>query len=577
MNNNKIFSKTDVLYLYNKDNLNQFMNKCLYSKYFVNAETYNKMFINQLLNPKTTMHMKYKEYLITMDVKEFIKKYYNMSNSFQKANLLAIINFELVKPSPNFLNMDSIYVIMQKNLKEKQFILNDYFKAIKKIKHDITTTTKNNYHFLNHYGDSFNNIFELKDSLINENSKQFNSRFYIDPQDKEDSIIFIENLIEYINDTTIQPRPKEQNEIFNNNNDNNNVERLVKITPSTRKSKKFKDKSKRIGAVSTLLKKLSSYENGYKGILRSNTHSKTISEKKGITPFEKECLEPKRKQSDVILMQRNSLFSSKLQRIILDSRNINKPLQINNSSNVTDRPLSKQKNSNQHFLSTKVFFGRLKQKQSRQMNQFIKQSLKTINVSPTTLTKSNTNASSLNRSNEFKTERSYEQYKNKVIPFSKCSHTLNYSTVTNYNNKHYKSKAFIQHCKTDRNNYKLKDISSNECSFNNEVIRSTIQQYYYQNVTPTQTISNKNNLTHRNFKSTLDNNRNSLYSSNNVHKINYTSQNSLNYFNTTSNLSSSVGINKDNKERYNSLNYCLSINKKRKIKNFALFLRKDIS
>lgn len=563
MNNTFLPKKTRCCNIIPKTKLK--LSKRLYTKYFSNITTYRKLFVTQLLTPSTLTHAKYKENLITFDTKEFLKKYYYINEAFQKVHLLSMVNFFLIKPSPNFLGMQAMYNLMQRNLNEKQRLLNIYLNIAKRIREDIVTD-QHDLHFLHKYSDSLSKIFETQKTIINDFSKQFKTDFYIDPHDNDgDSVLVIENLIKCINNAQ-RPMLVEKNQ----------QTQITSIKDKAIGNNSKRDRNVRVGAVSTLMKKCITNEDGFPVIQRTINHSKTKTEHKKVKLFEQhECmLLPKRKQSEIITKE-SALLNKKLKQIFIGTNSNNSRNSINiKSRNVGDDTTQQYKtmfntfhvsssdnnsflekrNNNKRFLKSKVFINRLKEKKHKQLTQhtLLMNPLLRTYINESSLKTSNNNHSVFTHSKECLTERSF---KNRTITNAEHTFHMNSTTCNKQSVKHK------QHIKGNSSGNKFRTISTYSYRCNSEH--------------PTKLVLSKGDNSSRMYLKTSIFHNETLINSTTCHKRhNLTSTNITNCFQTISHCSDNI---KDTKRTFQQSIGLNNHNNKRHVTNFAFFLRKDSS
>ena len=203
------------------------------SKYDFSTEAFYKLKITQILNRKSIPYAHYRERLIVIDIKEFLKQIYIKEEIPNKLNLIISINSFLFKEYPNYLALNDIYPILQLNMMQKQKLLND------------------NYHLLieqYRIKSQFSNGNKIIDSDLFDDSQSFDESKYYDPifyneqVDRSDSIGSIENFVKYIDN------------IEKGYNDNGNG--LLR-TPLLRSKK---SKQRRIGAMFSIIKKMTSFD-----------------------------------------------------------------------------------------------------------------------------------------------------------------------------------------------------------------------------------------------------------------------------------------------------------------------------
>ena len=203
------------------------------SKYDFSTEAFYKLKITQILNRKSIPSAHYRERLIVIDIKEFLKQIYIKEEIPNKLNLIISINSFLFKEYPNYLALNDIYPILQLNMMQKQKLLND------------------NYHLLieqYRIKSQFSNGNKIIDSDLFDDSQSFDESKYYDPifyneqVNRSDSIGSIENFVKYIDN------------IEKGYNDNGNG--LLR-TPLLRSKK---SKQRRIGAMFSIIKKMTSFD-----------------------------------------------------------------------------------------------------------------------------------------------------------------------------------------------------------------------------------------------------------------------------------------------------------------------------
>ena len=203
------------------------------SKYDFSTEAFYKLKITQILNRKSIPYAHYRERLIVIDIKEFLKQIYIKEEIPNKLNLIISINSFLFKEYPNYLALNDIYPILQLNMMQKQKLLND------------------NYHLLieqYRIKSQFSNGNKIIDSDLFDDSQSFDESKYYDPifyneqVNRTDSIGSIENFVKYIDN------------IEKGYNDNGNG--LLR-TPLLRSKK---SKQRRIGAMFSIIKKMTSFD-----------------------------------------------------------------------------------------------------------------------------------------------------------------------------------------------------------------------------------------------------------------------------------------------------------------------------
>ena len=203
------------------------------SKYDFSTEAFYKLKITQILNRKSIPYAHYRERLIVIDIKEFLKQIYIKEEIPNKLNLIISINSFLFKEYPNYLALNDIYPILQLNMMQKQKLLND------------------NYHLLieqYRIKSKFSNGNKIIDSDLFDDSQSFDESKYYDPifyneqVNRSDSIGSIENFVKYIDN------------IEKGYNDNGNG--LLR-TPLLRSKK---SKQRRIGAMFSIIKKMTSFD-----------------------------------------------------------------------------------------------------------------------------------------------------------------------------------------------------------------------------------------------------------------------------------------------------------------------------
>ena len=203
------------------------------SKYDFSTEAFYKLKITQILNRKSIPYAHYRERLIVIDIKEFLKQIYIKEEIPNKLNLIISINSFLFKEYPNYLALNDIYPILQLNMMQKQKLLND------------------NYHLLieqYRIKSQFSNGNKIIDSDLFDDSQSFDESKYYDPifyneqVNRSDSIGSIENFVKYIDN------------IEKGYNDNGNG--LLR-TPLLRSKK---SKQRRIGAMFSIIKKMTSFD-----------------------------------------------------------------------------------------------------------------------------------------------------------------------------------------------------------------------------------------------------------------------------------------------------------------------------
>ena len=215
--------------------LREQIEKRMLSKYDFSREAFYRMKITQILNRRSIPYSRYKERLVEIDIKEFIKQEYtNKEEIHSKLKLIILILSFLIKEFPNYLSLSGIYQIMQVNMMKKQKLINEnYHHLIEDYKHN--TNSKNNK----------SNIFDsdfFDDSKSDEDSKYYDPIFFTNKMNKSDSIGSVENLVKYINNIE-----KGYNDIGNG---------LLK-TPLL---KGKKSKQRRVSSMFSIIKKMTSYD-----------------------------------------------------------------------------------------------------------------------------------------------------------------------------------------------------------------------------------------------------------------------------------------------------------------------------
>ena len=235
--------------------LKQQIEKRMLSKYDFSLEAFYRMKINQILNHHSIPYARYKERLIEIDINEFLKQEYSTEEINAKLKLIILILSFLIKEYPNYTSLFNVYQIMQINMMQKQKLIN------------------NNYHLLieeyrkkaNINIGNVNNIFDsdfFNESQQDDDSKYYAPIFFTDKMNKSDSIGSVENLVKYIYNVE-----KGYDDIGNG---------LLK-TPTIRSKK---NKKRRIGAMFSIIKKMTSYDLNGSNIdvfnLNPNYHSEKI-------------------------------------------------------------------------------------------------------------------------------------------------------------------------------------------------------------------------------------------------------------------------------------------------------------
>lgn len=203
------------------------------SKYDFSREAFYKLKITQILNRKSISYAHYRERLIVIDIKEFLKQEYIKEEIPNKLNLIILINSYLFKEYPNYLVLNDIYPILQLNMMQKQKLLNDNY-------HLLIDQYRIKSQFSN--GNKIINSDLFDDSQSFNESKYYDPIFYNDQVNRSDSIGSIENFVKYIDN------------IEKGYNDNGNG--LLR-TPLLRSKK---SKQRRIGAMFSIIKKMTSFD-----------------------------------------------------------------------------------------------------------------------------------------------------------------------------------------------------------------------------------------------------------------------------------------------------------------------------
>lgn len=203
------------------------------SKYDFSREAFYKLKITQILNRKSIPYAHYRERLIVIDIKEFLKQEYIKEEIPNKLNLIILINSYLFKEYPNYLVLNDIYPILQLNMMQKQKLLNDNY-------HLLIDQYRIKSQFSN--GNKIINSDLFDDSQSFDESKYYDPIFYNNQVNRSDSIGSIENFVKYIDN------------IEKGYNDNGNG--LLR-TPLLRSKK---SKQRRIGAMFSIIKKMTSFD-----------------------------------------------------------------------------------------------------------------------------------------------------------------------------------------------------------------------------------------------------------------------------------------------------------------------------
>lgn len=217
--------------------LREQIEKRMLAKYDFSCEAFYRMKITQIINRRSIPYSRYKERLIEIDIKEFIKQEYtNKEEIHSKLKLIILILSFLIKEFPNYLSLSGIYQIMQVNMMKKQKLINEnYHYLIEDYKHN--TNMKNNKSGMNIFDSDF-----FDDSKSDEDSKYYDPIFFTNKMNKSDSIGSVENLVKYINNIE-----KGYNDIGNG---------LLK-TPLL---KGKKSKQRRVSTMFSIIKKMTSYD-----------------------------------------------------------------------------------------------------------------------------------------------------------------------------------------------------------------------------------------------------------------------------------------------------------------------------
>ena len=520
------------------------MKKNLKDKYCINTNSYDKLFINQLLNPKTTLHAQYKEKLLLIDSTDFLKHYYNISECFRKINFLSKLNSLLIKPFPNFLRMNLFYFLMQKNLQNKQNLLNSYFKNITNIKEEISH--ENKCQFQNFYSESFSKVFEMKEYLFNNyKNKRFNTHIQDESLEKEKSIMLIENLIQTMQQSNKGSSKKPP--ILNNEYKKNVVKLQLKSHFQLKRNNNLNNKKE------SLEEKYISNNVQFKNYL--NTRNK----KQKINLCKKVNLEIIKKHSKFLVSQDSSLKYSTVNQTLTESENSkSKEFNFYNSNklylNIKNRLISEGKIETQRFVTTKTFFERSKLKKHKQQNKINSFIFSIISHKPP-LSSSKTRNSKVSLVTHSKTSN-IERSSYKKIPFQTNK------TITR-DNLLYQTECHVKTTQSDktRENYSKK-ISEH---------RNRSKQAY-----PTKLMLKNVQHTDRNLRSSIFKDNKCQHSNHYYIKNKKFSNNNSNNYLTSSILSDSTEFNQCTTIKPRSSNYYLYDNKVY-LKKFALFLRKDIS
>lgn len=229
--------------------------KRMLSKYDFSLEAFYRMKINQILNRRSIPYARYKERLIEIDLKDFLKQEYSSKEINSKLKLIILILSFLIKEYPNYTSLFNVYQTMQINMMQKQKLINDnYHLLIEEYRKKANINIGN-----------MNNIFDsdfFDESQQDDDSKIYDPIFFTDKMNKSDSIGSVENLVKYIYHVE-----KGYDDIGNG---------LLK-TPTIRSKK---NKKRRIGAMFSIIKKMTSYDLDGSNVdvfnLNPNFHSEKI-------------------------------------------------------------------------------------------------------------------------------------------------------------------------------------------------------------------------------------------------------------------------------------------------------------
>lgn len=192
---------------------------------------FSKLQANQILNPLCPLSFRYKERLIQIDEKEFLKQLYSGYDILPKLKLIITILSFLIKSYPNYLPLSRMYPVMQRNMKSKQHLINS-----------------NYLHLINEYKLRYSKFDLFFDQSFYSSDSDSHSVIHYDPifypkkVNKSDSIGSVENLVKYIHNIE-----EGYDDIGNG----------CLLTPTL---KPKKSRKRRIGAVFSFIKNMVNFE-----------------------------------------------------------------------------------------------------------------------------------------------------------------------------------------------------------------------------------------------------------------------------------------------------------------------------
>ena len=192
---------------------------------------FSKLQANQILNPLCPLSFRYKERLIQIDEKEFLKQLYSGYDILPKLKLIITILSFLIKSYPNYLSLSHMYPVMQRNMKSKQHLINS-----------------NYLHLINEYKLRYSKFDLFFDQSFYSSDSDSHSVIHYDPifypkkVNKSDSIGSVENLVKYIHNIE-----EGYDDIGNG----------CLLTPTL---KPKKSRKRRIGAVFSFIKNMVNFE-----------------------------------------------------------------------------------------------------------------------------------------------------------------------------------------------------------------------------------------------------------------------------------------------------------------------------
>ena len=192
---------------------------------------FSKLQANQILNPLCPLSFRYKERLIQIDEKEFLKQFYNGYDILPKLKLIITILSFLIKSYPNYLALSRMYPVMQRNMKSKQHLINS-----------------NHLHLINEYKLRYSKFDLFFDQSFYSSDSDSHSVIHYDPifypkkVNKSESIGSLENLVKYIHNIE-----EGYDDIGNG----------CLLTPAL---KPKKSRKRRIGAVFSFIKNMVNFE-----------------------------------------------------------------------------------------------------------------------------------------------------------------------------------------------------------------------------------------------------------------------------------------------------------------------------